>query len=177
MLAVAVGLMLGITSFAAEYPERPVRIVVEFPPGGAADVVIRRVAVRLRERLNQQVIVDNRPGAGGVIAHDHVSKSAPDGYTMLLASTALPANKSLHRKLPYEATDFMGVALLADWGGIMVVHPSVPARTMPELIQLAKARHGQMSYSSAGNGTWPHLAAEMLWHRAGVKLEIGRAHV
>ena len=156
--------------FAAEYPERPVRIVVEFPAGGATDVVVRRVAGRLRERVSQQIVIDNRPGAGGLIAHEHVSKSTADGYTLLLASTALAANKSLHARLNYEATDFQGVALLADWGAILVVHPSVPVKTTQALMQLAKSRHGQMTYSSAGNGTWPHLATEMLLHRAGVKM-------
>ena len=145
--------------------------MVEFPAGGAADVVVRRVAGKLRERINQQVVIDNRPGAGGVIAHEHVAKSPADGYTLLLATTALAANKSLHRKLPYDAaTDFAGISLLADWGAILVVHPSVPAKTLGELMRAAKARDGQMTYSSAGNGTWPHLATEMLLHRANVKM-------
>jgi tripartite-type tricarboxylate transporter receptor subunit TctC len=158
-------------SVSADFPEKPVRIVVEFPAGGATDVLIRRVAVKMRERLNQQIIVDNRPGAGGIIAHELVLKSPADGYTLLLGSTALPSNKSLHRKLSYDAgTDFQGVAWLADWGAILAVHPSVPAKTTPELLKLAGARDGQMTYSSAGNGTWPHLAMEMLLHRAGVKM-------
>ena len=166
-----IGFSAAANLHAAEYPERPLRIVVEFPAGGAADVVVRRVAGKLRERINQQVVIDNRPGAGGVIAHEHVAKSPADGYTLLLATTALAANKSLHRKLPYDAaTDFAGISLLADWGAIMVVHPSVPAKTLSELMRAAKARDGQMTYSSAGNGTWPHLATEMLLHRASVKM-------
>ena len=100
-----------------------------------------------------------------------MAKAPADGYTLLLATTALAANKSLHRKLPYDAAvDFSGVSLLADWGAIMVVHPSVPAKTLAELIRLARQRQGQMTYSSAGNGTWPHLATEMLLHRAAVKM-------
>ncbi|HTD91117.1 MAG TPA: tripartite tricarboxylate transporter substrate binding protein [Burkholderiales bacterium] len=159
------------TSGAAEFPERPLRIVVEFPAGGASDVVARRVGAKLRERIGQQVVVDNRAGAGGVIAHDHVAKSPADGYTLLLASTALAANKSLHRKLSYDpATDFAPVSLLADWGAILVVHPSVPAKTLTEFIHAAKARPGVMTYSTAGNGTWPHLATEMLNSRAGIKM-------
>ncbi len=162
---------VAVTGAAAEYPERPVRIVVEFPGGGATDVVVRRVAAKLRDRINQQIIVDNRPGAGGIIAHELVLKSPPDGYTLLLGSTALASNKSLHRKLSYDAgADFLGVSLLADWGAILVIHPSIPAKKTVELMQLAKARNGQMTFSSAGNGTWPHLAMEMLLHRAGVKM-------
>jgi tripartite-type tricarboxylate transporter receptor subunit TctC len=155
----------------ADYPERPVRVVEEFPAGGAADVVMRRVAAKLRDGIGQQIVIDNRPGAGGVIAHDHVAKAPQDGYTLLRTSTALAANKFLHRKLSYDAaTDFAPVALIADWGAILVVHPSVPAKTTPALMQLAKTRNGQITYSSAGNGTWQYLATEMLLHRAGVKM-------
>src|SRR5689334_9163281 len=155
-------------SLAAEYPERSVRIVLEFPAGGATDVVARRVSAKLRDRIGQQIVIDNRPGAGGLIAHEHVAKSPADGYTLLLASTALAANKFLHRKLAYDAaSDFAPVSLIADWGAILVVHPSVPAKTLAEFVAAAKARPGVMTYSTAGTGTWPHLATEMLNNRAG----------
>jgi tripartite-type tricarboxylate transporter receptor subunit TctC len=156
---------------AAEFPERPIRLVLEFPAGGATDVVARRVGAKLRDRIGQQIIIDNRPGAGGLIAHEHVAKSPADGYTLLLASTALAANKFLHRKLAYDAaTDFVPVALIADWGAILVVHPSVPAKNLTEFVAAAKARPGLMTYSTAGTGTWPHLATEMLNSRAGIKM-------
>jgi tripartite-type tricarboxylate transporter receptor subunit TctC len=116
-------------------------------------------------------VIDNRAGAGGLIAHEYVAKSAADGYTLLLASTALAANKSLHRKLSYDAAvDFAPVSLLADWGAIVVIHPSIPAKTLGEFVKLVKSRPGQMTYSTAGTGTWPHLAQEMLNSRAGIKM-------
>jgi tripartite-type tricarboxylate transporter receptor subunit TctC len=158
-------------SDAADYPERPVRIVVEFPAGGATDVVARRVGNKLRERVGQQIVIDNRAGAGGLIAHEYVAKSPADGYTLLMASTAFAANKFLHRKLAYDAaTDFAPVALLADWGAIVVIHPSIPSKTLAEFVKLVKERPGEMTYSTAGNGTWPHLAQEMLNSRAGIKM-------
>jgi tripartite-type tricarboxylate transporter receptor subunit TctC len=156
---------------AADYPERPIRVVVEFPAGGATDVVARRVSNKLRERIGQQVVVDNRAGAGGLIAHEHVAKSPADGYTLLMASTALASARYLHRKLAYDpAADFVPVSLLADWGAIVVIHPSVPSKTLKEFIALVKTRPGDITYSSAGNGTWPHLAQEMLNNRAGIKM-------
>ena len=167
----AVTLAVMAPATAADYPERAVRIVVEFPAGGATDIVVRRVGAKLREHIGQQIVVDNRPGAGGLIAHEHVAKSPADGYTLLLASTALAANKSLHRKLAYDAsTDFAAVSLLADWGAIVVIHPSIPAKTLGEFVQVVKARPGEITYSSAGTGTWPHLAQEMLNSRAGISM-------
>ena len=158
-------------AWCAAYPERPVRVVVEFPAGGATDVVARRVGNKLREVMGQQIVVDNRAGAGGLIAHEHVAKSPADGYTLLLASTAFASIRFLQRKLPYDtATDFVPVSLLADWGAIVVIHPSIPAKTLTEFINVVKARPGQMTYSTAGTGSWPHLAQEMLNNRASVKM-------
>ena len=168
-LAVVAG--LAPSARAAEYPERAVRFVVEFPAGGAVDVVARRIAAKLTERFGQQFIVDNRSGAGGVIAHEFVAKSRPDGYTVLLATTPLAANPSLYRKLPYDAsTDFVPVSFIADWAALFVVHPSVPARSFPEFVRIAKAKPGQLTYSSAGVGSFVHLAPEMLFSRAGIKV-------
>ena len=163
-------MLFGVTA-AAEYPERPLRVVVEFPAGGATDVVARRVGNKLRERIGQQVIIDNRAGAGGLIAHEFVAKSAADGYTLLMASTAFAANRFLHRRLAYDAVaDFAPVALLADWGAIVVIHPSIPSRSLGEFVALVKQRPGEMTYSTAGNGTWPHLAQEMFNSRAGIRM-------
>ncbi|MEQ1772871.1 MAG: tripartite tricarboxylate transporter substrate binding protein [Burkholderiales bacterium] len=171
ILLAALAMTSGAVANAAEFPDRPVRIVVEFPAGGATDVVARRVGNKLRERVGQQIVIDNRAGAGGLIAHEFVVKSPADGYTLLLASTAFAANKFLHRKLSYDAvTDFMPVSLLADWGAIVVIHPSIPAKTLGEFIKVVKDRPGEMTYSTAGTGTWPHLAQEMLNNRAGIKM-------
>jgi len=156
---------------AAEYPERSVRFVIEFPAGGAVDVVARRIAAKLTERFGQQFIVDNRAGGGGIIAHEYVAKSKPDGYTVLLATTPFAANPALHRKLPFDsAADFLPVSFIADWAAIYVVHPSIPARSFPEFVKLAKANPGKLTYSSAGIGSFVHLAPEMLFHRAGIKV-------
>jgi tripartite-type tricarboxylate transporter receptor subunit TctC len=160
-----------VATRAADYPEKPLRVVVEFPAGGATDVVARRVGNKLRERLGQQVVVDNRAGAGGLIAHEFVARAPADGYTLLMASTALASARYLHRKLAYDpAADFAPVALIADWGAIVVIHPSIPSKTLAEFVTFVKARPGEMTYSSAGNGTWPHLAQEMFNARAGIKM-------
>ncbi|MCC6532748.1 MAG: tripartite tricarboxylate transporter substrate binding protein [Burkholderiales bacterium] len=156
---------------AADYPERPVRFVVEFPAGGAVDVIARRIAGKLTERFGQQFIVDNRSGAGGVIAHEFVAKARADGYTLLLATTPLAANPALYKKLPYDAAaDFVPVSFIADWAALLVVHPSVPARSFGEFVKLAKARPGELTYSSAGVGSFVHLAPELLFNRAGIKV-------
>jgi tripartite-type tricarboxylate transporter receptor subunit TctC len=166
-----VGMVMVSGLHAADYPERPLRVVVEFPAGGATDVVARRVGNKLRERIGQQVVIDNRAGAGGLIAHEHVAKSVADGYTLLMASTAFAANQFLHRRLSYEPLrDFTPVALLADWGAIVVIHPSLPSRTLGEFVAFVKQRPGALTYSTAGNGTWPHLAQEMFNSRAGIKM-------
>ena len=172
--SLCVALALGVAAspiHAADYPERAVRFVIEFPAGGAVDVVARRIAAKLTERFGQQFIVDNRAGAGGVIAHEFVAKARPDGYTVLLATTPFAANAALYKKLPYDAAaDFTPVSFIADWAALYVVHPSVPARTFPEFVRLAKSRPGQLTYSSAGVGSFVHLAPEMLFNRAGIKL-------
>jgi len=172
-LMAALGLSVGVapTARAAEYPERSVRFVVEFPAGGAVDVVARRIAAKLSERFGQQFIVDNRAGGGGIIAHEFVAKAKPDGYTVLLATTPFAANPALHRKLPFDsAADFVPVSFIADWAAIYVVHPSIPARSFPEFVKLAKANPGKLTYSSAGIGSFVHLAPEMLFNRAGIKV-------
>jgi tripartite-type tricarboxylate transporter receptor subunit TctC len=160
-----------ISSAAADdYPARPVRLVIPFPAGGSNDVIGRLVAAYLGERLGRQLVVDNRSGAGGVIGTEAVAKSAPDGYTLLLISMAHAVNPWLH-KLNYDPiSDFAPVALVAEGANVLVVHPSVPAHSLQELIALAKAKPGELDYASAGIGTFQHLGGELFKLMAGVDM-------
>jgi tripartite-type tricarboxylate transporter receptor subunit TctC len=165
-------LLLALTGFAAaqDYPSRPVRLVVPFPPGGANDIVGRAIASPLGERLGKQVIVDNRGGAGAVIGTELVAKSHPDGHTLLVVSLTHTINPWLY-KLPYDSIKaFAPVAMIASGPIVLVVHPELPARSVSELIALAKAQPGQLQYASAGIGTFTHLAAEQFRLVAGVDL-------
>ena len=154
------------------YPSKPVRLVVPFPAGGSTDIIGRLVAQRLSERLGQQVIVDNRGGAGGTIGTDNAAKSAPDGYTLLLSTTStLAVAPSAYSKLPYDPVkDFVPVAPVAVTPYLLVVNTGVAANTLAEFVTLAKAQAGKLNYASAGNGTTTHLAMEMLKDAAGVNL-------
>jgi tripartite-type tricarboxylate transporter receptor subunit TctC len=154
------------------YPARPIRFVVAFPPGGGTDIIARSIAQKLAERLAQQVVVDNRPGAGGNIGTDIVAKSAPDGYTMLMGSAGpLAINASLFGKMPFDPIrDLAPVTLAASTPNALVVHPSLKAATVNELIALAKARPGEINFASSGHGTPAHLAGELFNSMAGVKL-------
>lgn len=149
---------------AAGYPSKPIRLVLPYTPGGGTDLIARSLAQKLTENLGQQVIVENRAGAGGNIGMESVAKSAPDGHTLVLALTAqFAVNPGLYPKLPYDPVkDFAPVALLARNPYVLVVHPSLPAKSVQELIVLAKARPGQLTFSSSGNGGGAHLAGEML---------------
>lgn len=162
----------GGDAAAAEYPLKPVRIVVGFPPGGFVDLTARLVAGPLGAALGQQMVVENRGGAGGIVGTEIVARAAPDGYTLTVGSAGTHAvNQSLYRKLPYNVLrDFQPVARLADAPSILAVHPSFPARSVKELIGLARARPGQVMYASAGSGTSTHLAAALFEHLARVKL-------
>lgn len=146
-----------------DFPSRPVRIVVPFPAGGPTDILSRAVGQRLAEEWKQQVIVDNRPGGGANIGVEHAIKQSPaDGYTLLMASTVHSINPSLYPKLAYDPIkDFVPIVLVAELAQILVVHPSVPVHTVKEFIELAKSQPGKLNYSSAGNGSQPHLAAEL----------------
>ncbi|HXD50974.1 MAG TPA: tripartite tricarboxylate transporter substrate-binding protein, partial [Burkholderiales bacterium] len=155
------------TAFAADsgYPERPVRVIVTFPPGGGTDIVARMVFQKVAERSGAAFIIDNRGGAGGTIGTELAAKSPADGYTLVVVSGSHTINPSLYAKLPYDTVrDFAPVTMLVTGPGLLVVHPSLPARTVRELIALAKERPGQLLYASAGNGTPPHLAAELFKH-------------
>src|SRR5258706_8415829 len=158
---------------AQDYPGRPVRIVVPFAPGGSTDVLARIVGQKLGERWGQPVLVENRAGAGGNIGADQVAKSAPDGYTLLLGGVPHAISVSLYRKLPYDlASDLAAIAEIASFPSAIVLHPSLPANSVKELIALARARHGQLSFGSAGNGSPNHLALELFKTMGAV--DIGR---
>jgi tripartite-type tricarboxylate transporter receptor subunit TctC len=148
---------------AQSYPARPIRFIVPFPPGGGNDIVGRIVAQRLSEALGVPVVVDNRGGAGGTIGTDILSKAPPDGHTLLVNNISLAVNATLFDKLPYDTLkDLAPVTLLGRQPNVLVVHPSVPAATMKELLALARARPGQTVYGSGGVGTAGHLATELL---------------
>lgn len=167
--AVALSWMAAVQ--AQSYPVRPVRLIVPFPPGATADTAARTVAQKLGERLGQQVVVDNRGGASTIIGTEIVAKALPDGYTLISAPFNFAVNPSLFRKLPYDpARDFRTVALLGMTPIVLVVHPSVPSRSVRELIALARANPGKLNYASAGEGSSNHLAAELFNDLARVRM-------
>ena len=153
------------------FPSKPIRIVVGFPPGGGIDLVARLLAPKLSESLGQQVIVDNRAGANGIIATEVVAKSAPDGHTVFIGTTGnLSVNPALHANLPFSIEkSFVPLTQTSSVPFLLYVHPSLPAKTLPQLIALAKANAGKINYYSSGNGGLPHLTSELLNMRAGVK--------
>lgn len=154
---------LGGTAAAQAYPAKSIRVVVPFAPGGATDLTARLVGQKMNDSFKQTVVIDNRPGAGGVIGADIVARAAPDGYTVLLASPAEIAVLPHLQKMPYNVDkDFAPVSLAVSTPLILVVHPSLPVKTVKELIAFAKARPGQLSYASAGTGGVQHLAGELL---------------
>ena len=154
----------------SDYPNKPVRMVVSFAAGGISDVLARALAIPLSRQLGQQVVVENKPGAGTTIAGDYIARSAPDGYTIWLQDITTHAiNASLYPKLPYDSIkDFTYIAMPASTPLMLVVHPSTPANSVKELIAVLKASPGKYSYGSSGNGTIVHLASEMLKSQAGV---------
>jgi len=171
----AVGALLALVATAASaqaYPTKPIRLVVPFPPGGATDILARDVAQKLTEAWGQQVIVDNRPGAGGNIGSELVAKSAPDGYTLEMGTVGTHAiNASLYAKMPYDhVKDFVPVILVAGVPNVLVVNPAVPANSVAELIAYAKANPGKLNFASSGNGTSIHLSGELFKFMAGVQM-------
>jgi len=156
---------------AQQYPAKPIRLVVGFAAGGPSDVAARTIAQKLTEKWGQQVIVDIRPGAGGNIASEIVAKAPADGYTLLEPAFAHAVNPFLYSKLPFDTLkDFAPVLLFASIANVLVVHPSIPAQSVKELIAFAKTRPGQLSYGSSGNGTASHLAGELLNLMGGIKI-------
>ena len=156
---------------AQEWPTKPIRMIVPYPPGGPTDIVARVVGQKLSERLGQTIVVDNRPGAGGNIGADTVAKSAPDGYTLLVATTAHAINMTLFTKPGYSTSkDFAPVSMLTSGPLVLVTAPSTPAKNVAELIALARAKPGAITFASSGNGQSTHLAAELFDSMAGVKM-------
>jgi tripartite-type tricarboxylate transporter receptor subunit TctC len=155
----------------AAYPNRPIRLVVPFPPGGSADVLARLMGERITAALGQPVVIDNRPGAGGILGADAVAKAVPDGHTLLFANTNIAINPSLYKQLPYDTVKaFEPVVLMVYVPNLLLVNPALPVRDVAELVALAKARPGALNYASAGNGTFPHLAMELFRLNAGVQM-------
>ncbi|MGA7487727.1 MAG: tripartite tricarboxylate transporter substrate binding protein [Xanthobacteraceae bacterium] len=157
---------------ATDYPTRPVALVVAFPPGGASDVLARLLGRKLEQMLGQPVVIDNRPGAGGNVAAEGVAHAAPDGYTLLAGNNAILAtNAALYKKINFDpAADFAPVGLIGSQANILVVNPAVPARTMAELIALAKANPGKLNFASSGHGLAAHLAGELFKAEAGIDI-------
>jgi tripartite-type tricarboxylate transporter receptor subunit TctC len=163
LIFAAVLLLTGVApSMAQGYPTRPVRVVVGFPAGGPTDVIARLVAQQLSDSLGQQFFVENLPGAGGNTASGQVARATPDGYTIMAISTGFLVNPSLYAKVPYDAIkDFAAVTLVAASPNVVVVNPQVPAKTLPELVQLIRDNPGKYSYAGPGVGSTPHLGGEL----------------
>ena len=166
----AVLLVAGAAS-AQSYPAKPVRMIVPFVPGGNTDIIARVFAPRMGELLGQQIVVENRGGAGGVIGTEAVARAAPDGYEILMVSAGHTINPAMVKKLPYDSIrDFTPISIIADVPTAFVVHPSLPAKSVKEFIAIARARAGEINYSSAGVGTVGHLSAELLSSMAKIRL-------
>ena len=161
-----------ITASAQDYPARPIRFVVPFPASGGGDIIIRALSQKLSERLGQAVVVDNRSGAGGNVGTEIVARAPADGYTLVMANISpFAINVSMYKKLPYNPlTDFTPITLVASFPNILVVHPSLPAQSVKELIALARARPGQLTYASAGAGSTTHLSAAFFKSQAKLDL-------
>jgi len=153
------------------FPNKPVRVVVPFPPGGGADVVVRLITPKVGELLGQPVVVENRAGAGGIIGADYVAKAPADGYTLLVATASATINQTLAKNLPWDLKrDFAPVVMLIKNQNVLVVHPSVPVSNVRELIELAKSKPGQLTYASFGSGSSAHLIAELFKMMTGVNM-------
>ena len=166
-------LVLSLLAFTVDaFPTKPVRIVVAYPAGGGIDVMARQIAEKLSGSWSQPVIVENKPGANTIVAADTVAKAAPDGHTILMTTDAtFSINPHLYKKLPYDAErGFIPVTMLVLLQQMLVAHPSLPANNLAELIALAKQKPGTINYASYGSGSQPHLAGEMLKHKAGIDL-------
>lgn len=172
LLVTAAMAALCLPAYAQSFPTKPVRLVVPSTPGGSVDTLARTVATKLSEKWGQQVVVDNRSGAGGTIAAELVARSTPDGYTLLMATIASAATSvSLRKNLPYDPLkDFAPVTLVATQNLMLVTHPAVPAKNVQELVALAKKQPGKLTFASAGNGTGGHLSGELFKLLAGIDL-------
>jgi len=174
LIHIAAALVAGCAALVAHaqtYPNRPIKVVVPFSPGGAVDGPMRVIAQELGKRLGQQVVIDNRPGAGAMIGTEIVAKSPADGYTLLLASQTNAIGATLYTKLAFDPIeDFTPISLLGREPGVLVVHPTVPAKTLQEFVAYVKSRPGEINYASSGNGSGQHLFMAMLASMTGMKL-------
>ncbi len=171
LMSAAVVSGFAVPASAQSYPSKPVRMIIPFSAGGAADVPGRIVTQKLGEALRQQVIVENRPGAGSTIGADLAAKSAPDGYTVFMISNTHFVSAALHRKLAYDSlNDFTPVTQITSAPNVLVVHPSLPVKSVKDLIALAKARPGQIDYASSGNGSTQHLTGALFANMAGINM-------
>jgi len=169
-VVVCCALAAPLPGIAAEsYPTKPVRMIVSVPPGGPADILARLVGPKLTEALGQTVVIDNRPGANGNIAYEMAARAVPDGYTFVLVAAGVVINPSLYREVRYDPLrDFTAITHGISVPNILIVHPSVAANSVSELVALAKSRPGKVAFASAGNGTTGHLALELFKQRAGI---------
>jgi tripartite-type tricarboxylate transporter receptor subunit TctC len=174
-IRLAVGFFLALMTsmlWAQSWPTKPVRMIIAFPPGGPTDLVSRVLAQKLSEQLGQQVIVDNKPGAGGNIAAELAAKAAPDGYTIFYNTSAIVIGPALYGKVNYDTLkDFTPVLLTASVPMVLVVNPQLPARSVKEFLDLAKTRSGALNYSSSGTGTITHLASAMMSTQTGIQTQ------
>jgi tripartite-type tricarboxylate transporter receptor subunit TctC len=171
LLALVVSIVASTAVEAQTYPSRPVRLIVPFPAGGGADIFARLIGRKLGEGLGQQVVADNRAGASGIIGCELAARAAPDGYTILMATTGThTTNPAVYAKLPYDPVkDFAPISLVAESPFVLIVHPSLPVRNLKELIAFAKARPGELTYGSSGVGSSSHLGFELFNTMAGIK--------
>lgn len=169
---VGAGMLLVSVPCMSAYPEKPIRIVTSFPAGSVTDIMARPIAAKMPDSLGQPVIVENRPGAGGTLAAEFVAKAAPDGYTILMGTAGSNAvNASIYKKMPYDTLkDFAPISMTATTHLLLVTHPSLPVRTVKELIALARSRPGQLNYGSGGSGSTPHLAGALFNSMTRVKM-------
>ena len=172
LFACAPGVCLGQQQAARDYPSKPIRLLVPYPAGGGVDIIAHTVGQKLARLIGQNLFVDNRGGAGGAIGTEIVAKSPPDGYTILIASSAHASLPSIYKSLPYDAVrDFTPITLVArSVGLVLVVHPSLPTRSIRDLVSLAKAHPGKLNYASGGTGSVTHFAAELLNQMAGIRI-------
>ena len=165
----AAGALLAAVAGAQSYPVRPVRVIVNFPPGAGVDIATRIVTAKLGDALGQQFVIDNRAGAAGNIGVELAARAAPDGYTLLSGTAAIAISQTIFSKISYDLNrDFAPVAMIASAPFVLAVHPALPAKTLQEVIALAKARPGQLTYATPGTGSSPHLAFELFKMQAGI---------
>ena len=170
-LLLAAAWSIALPAGAQTYPSKPVRLIIPFPPGGSNDIVGRMIAMQLTERLGTQVVVDNRGGAGGIIGTEIAAKSQPDGHTLLIISIAYAFNPSLYKNLSFDPVkSFAPVTILGTGPNVLAVFPGLPAKSVKELIALAKQKPGQLNYAAAGVGTFQHLSSELFRIMAGVDI-------